>query len=426
MGAISKRVGQRLFGDPRIDAPAPGVHVARGFDLGNVIKLASAEGPVVVDTASSRASAARARDALAAVSPGEARYVVYTHSHNDHTSGAESLVTDATQELIAHAATTELTERDHGCLGNWTSRHRSHQRGRPFDPPFDDRGYVEPTLTFDRELDIEVGELTLHLEHTEGETRDHLLVWVPETRVLLCGDLIYPAFPNLSTPAVGPRPILGWLRSLDRFRELAPDHLVPSHGPPVSGGEAVRDVITAYRDAIQYVWDESLRAIDAGIEVHAAARAIELPEHLRAHPWLREVYGTVNWAVRAVYDVITGWYDLSPASLDPSPSAHRHAALVDAASPQALIDRAREALADDDAQLALELTDPLLSVEPTHQAANEIQIDACEVLRDRSTSLNQRGFYHAGIVRARGRLDGGAVITDGLSVLRRPQRHDGS
>lgn len=410
MGNIThhhQETGRRLFGEPRVDAGGPGVHVARAFDLGNVIKIETREGPVIVDTASARASAAAARDALAQASPGEARYVVYTHCHSDHVSGAEALASDATVEVIAQEGLPGLIERDHGCLGTWTSRHRAHQRGRPFDEPFGDRGFVAPTLTFADSLDVEVGGLTIHLEHTEGETRDHLLAWIPETRVLLPGDLVYPSFPNLSTPAIGPRPIEGWIRSLERFIELEPEHLVPSHGPPISGAAAVAEALTAYRDAVRYVWDASLRAVDEGIEVHVAARSIRLPDHLRAHPWLREVYGTVSWGVRAVYDLVTGWYDLSPASLDPHPRAHRDAAIVEVASADRLVERAATALDHDDPQLALELVDVVLGVDPGHAAANRVQIDACKRLRDASTSINQRGFYHSGVVEARRRLADG-------------------
>src|ERR671918_606621 len=300
MIAINARPTPKLFGDPTVGQVVDGVHVARGFDLGNVVHVATADGPVVIDTTSGVTQAAAARDALAEASPGGATYVVYTHCHNDHTSGATAFVTDGTRDVVSHADLPSLIERDHGCLGRWTRRHRAAQRGRPFDDPFPDRGYVPPSLTFDDALDLEVGGLTFHLEHTEGESRDHLLVWIPELKLLCPGDLIYPSFPNLSTPAVGPRPIEGWLASLERFMALAPDHLA-------------------------------------------------------GHPWLREIYGTVNWGVRAVYDRLTGWFDLTPGSLNPLPRAERDGVLVGLAGPARVLAEARRALDAGNAQLAVEL-----------------------------------------------------------------------
>jgi alkyl sulfatase BDS1-like metallo-beta-lactamase superfamily hydrolase len=393
-----------IVGSPTVDRVGDSIAVARGFALGNVIKVATPEGSVVVDTSSTVDAAAAARDALQDAVPGDAAYVVYTHCHNDHTSGAEAFVTDRTEHVVAHDLLVPLVERDHGCLGRWTARHRAAQRGRPGEDPFAGRTFVPPSLTFTDRLELEAGGLTFRLEHTEGETRDHLLVWIPELRTLLPGDLVYPSFPNLSTPVIGPRPIEGWMRSLERFLELEPDHLVPSHGPPVSGRERVADVVSTYLAAIRYVWDASVDAIDRGVDLHTAARTITLPDELATHPWLRPIYGTVNWGVRAVYDRLTGWYDLSPATLNPLPRAARDAALVEAAGTDAIIARAEAALDADDPQLAVELVDVVLHAEPDHPAAWRLQHDACRLLRDRSTSANERGFYHAAVLTAREHL----------------------
>lgn len=411
MPRVSARPLPDLTGEPQVNEVVGGVHVARGFHLGNVIKVATGEGPVVIDTTGGMQNAARARDALHDANPGEARYLLYTHCHNDHTSGGEAFTTDRTVDVVAQDQLHGLIERDHGCLGTWTRHHRSHQVGRPVEAArpgqadmFDDRRYVPPTLTFDGELDLELGGLTFHLEHTEGETRDHLLVWIPELKLLCPGDLVYASFPNLSTPAIGPRPVLGWIRSIERFLELEPEHLVGSHSAPVSGRDEVRALLTAYRDALQYVWDESVRAIDSSVPVHEAARSIQLPQHLAAHPWLQEHYGTVNWGVRAVYDVLTGWYDFTPASLNPLPRRHRDGALVEVAGAEAIALRAAEALAAGDFQLALELTDVVTSAEPGHVLANQVAAEACKGLRLTSASANEKGFYRSGEVLARQRL----------------------
>ena len=413
---VEKAMPDLLGGAPQVNEVVvdrgAAVHVARGFHLGNVIKVSTPEGAVVIDTTGGVPNASRARDALNEVSAGDAAYLVYTHCHNDHTSGGEAFAVDATREVIAQDQLPDLTERDMVCLGGWTLRHRTHQMGIPIDAldedkqfnPFTNRSFVEPTLTFADALDVEIGGLTVHLEHTEGETRDHLLVWIPELGVLCPGDLVYASFPNLSTPAIGPRPIQGWLRSLERFLELEPDHLVGSHSGPVSGKDAVRDVLTAYRDAVQHVWDESVKAIEAGVPVGRAAREIRLPDHLATHPWLGEYYGTVNWGVRAVYDRLTGWYDFRPATLNPYAHDVRDAAIVEAAGAESLVARAEEALAADDFQLALELTDVVLNADPAHRRANEVQAEACVWLRRVSTSANEKGFYRTGELLAKKRL----------------------
>ena len=326
-------------------------------------------------------------------------HLIYTHCHNDHIGGGEALVDDTTHGVIAQDRLPGLAERDQQCLGGFTRRIRGHQSARPAELGNDHLAagsFLEPTTTFAERFEMEVGGLRLELQHTEGETRDHLMVWIPQLRALMPGDLVYKAFPNLSTPAIGPRPIEGWLRSLELFLELEPEHLVGSHTEPVSGRDAVRDVLTAYRDAMQFVWDESLKAIDAGEEVHAAARRIRLPDHLAAHPWLVEKYGTVAWGVRAVYDRLTGWYDGDPASLDPLPRAERDRELVAAAGANAILARADAALGRGDAQLALELVAVVLSDEPSQRRANELKAAACVQLRKESTSANQMGFYRTG------------------------------
>ena len=70
----------------------------------------------------------------------------------------------------------------------------------------------------------------------------------------------------------------------NRFLELEPEHLVPSHGPPISGKHTVHDVITTYRDAVQFVWDESVRAIDARARCVSSASTRSATSTIRSLP----------------------------------------------------------------------------------------------------------------------------------------------
>jgi alkyl sulfatase BDS1-like metallo-beta-lactamase superfamily hydrolase len=394
-----------------------GVQLAIGYHLGSVIRVTTPEGAVIIDSTGGTANAVAARDDLQRHSKAETRYLIYTHCHRDHCGGAEPFTCEQTEAVVAQALLPELWERDTECLGPWHRRIRAWQRGIAGPLRTDasagnlhgtsdvaDQSYIAPSITFDKELDLEIGGLTFHLEHTQGETRDHLLVWIPQLKTLCPGDLFYSAFPNLSTPAIGPRPVQGWIRSLERFLELGAEHLVPSHTLPVSGRENVRDVVTNYRDAISFVWDESMRAMNDGLSVHEAARSITLPEHLGRLPYLAERYGTVAWGVRAVYDQLTGWYDGDPAHLDPLPRTYLDRELVKLAGAEAMVVRAEQLHDQGEHQLALELVSVVVDADPRHERANQLQIEVCQSLAADATSINQIGFYTSGVRMAEARL----------------------
>ncbi len=395
------------------------VRLALGYHLGSVIQVSTPEGSVIIDSTGGTSNAANARDDLRLFGELDTKYLLYTHCHPDHCGGAEPLTIDTTEHIVAQALMPGLWYRDMVCIGPWHERIRSWQRGLPLEagPPklvsakqnlavFDDpdRSYLEPTLTFDTELDLELGGLTFHLEHTEGETRDHLLVWVPELGVLCPGDLYYASFPNLSTPAIGPRPIQGWIQSLERFMEFDVEHLVPSHTRPISGRDEVKEVLGNYRDAIAHIWDSSMQAMNDGLSVHQAARSITLPERLAALPYLAETYGTISWGVRAVYDQLTGWYDGDPANLDRLPVEHLDREVVALAGADAIVARAEALHAEGQHQLALELLSLVIGAEPGHERANRLQISVCGALIGEATSMNQRGFYWSGVRIAEARL----------------------
>lgn len=397
-----------------------GVQLAIGYHLGSVIRVTTSEGAVIIDSTGGTTNAVAARDELQRHSQAEPRYLIYTHCHRDHCGGAEPFTSGRTEAVVAQALLPELWERDTECLGPWHRRIRAWQRGLP-DPPrtepaagddVSDQSYVTPSITFDEELDLDVGGLTFHLEHTQGETRDHLLVWIPELKALCPGDLFYAAFPNLSTPAIGPRPVQAWIRSLNRFLELGAEHLVPSHTLPVSGRENVRTVLTNYRDAISFVWDESMRAMNDGLSVHEAARSIKLPEHLGGLPYLAERYGTVAWGVRAVYDQLSGWYDGDPAHLDPLPRMYLDRELVNLAGAEAMVARADQLHEQGEDQLALEVLSVVIDVDPRHERANRLQITLCQSLAAAATSINQVGFYSSGVRSAQARLSSAGVDDD--------------
>src|SRR5262249_44925909 len=156
------------------------------------------------------------------------------------------------------------------------------------------------------------------LRAAPGETHDHLFVWLPQDRTLIAGDNLYKAFPNLAAiRGSSPRPVEAWMRSLDTMRYLrpAPENLILGHTDPVRGANVIRDLLTTYRDAIAFVHHSVIRMTNQGHTPEEMVRAIRLPEHLRTHPYLAEVYGTVVGCIRGLYAGYIGWFDGNATNL---------------------------------------------------------------------------------------------------------------
>ena len=131
-------------------------------------------------------------------------------------------------------------------------------------------------------------------------------------------DNIARAFPNLSAiRGSPPRDPEAWYRSLDKVRRLRAKYMVPSHLEPIAGEKNIYDTITCFRDAIQFVNDQTVRLLNDGCEVEEIVQRVCLPPTLKKHPYLQEVYGTVAWSVRGIITGYLGWFDRNPVNLFP-------------------------------------------------------------------------------------------------------------
>ena len=120
---------------------------------------------------------------------------------------------------------------------------------------------IMPNVLVDDVIDITIAGVKMQIKWVPSEAPDEIVVWLPELEVLHTAEVIQgESFPNLHTIR-GTRyrdPEL-WFKGIDTLREYSAKYMVSSHGRPVSGREAVADTLTSYRDAIQYVYDQTLR-----------------------------------------------------------------------------------------------------------------------------------------------------------------------
>ena len=91
------------------------------------------------------------------------------------------------------------------------------------------------------------------------------------------------------------------------------------HHWPVWGAANIQDFISKQRDAYQFIHDQTVRHINAGLNASEISELVKMPKALDEHLSVRGYYGTVRHNVKAVYQNYMGWFDAHPANLDPLP-----------------------------------------------------------------------------------------------------------
>jgi alkyl sulfatase BDS1-like metallo-beta-lactamase superfamily hydrolase len=386
------------------------VYAAIGYGLANSIMIVGNDGVIIVDTMTTNEEATQVLAEFRRITDKPVKAIIYTHNHADHVFGAEVFARGASPAIYAHASTEGLVMRivtelrpiiGARSLRMFGSRLPAGQLvNAGIGPhlgllPDSTLGFLPPTITFEDELDAEVAGVTFRLFHAPGETDDQINVWLPDQRILICGDNFYWTFPNLYTIRGTPfRSLKSWRQSLITARQLNPEHLVPCHTRPISGAAKIREILTHYADAMGYVHDQAIRGINMGLTPDELAETTHLPPHLSAAPYLQPFYGKVSWSVRAMFSGNLGWFDGDPANLQPLNRLDRAAMIAElAGGPEKLLARAQRYADEGTPQAALELTGYLLRLDPVHQAAKDLRVKALIALAENEENPNARNYY---------------------------------
>jgi cyclase len=220
----------------------------------------TSDGYVVIDTTSREADI---RNFLAAVDviPADVCLVLITHSHSDHTSGIPLF--------------------DCPILSHKLTRQRIMKRGT-------ERAQKQiPTEVFEDRADLQVGGVRLEFIHVGGHTPGSSVVWLPESKILFVGDLIfsdiYPFLDVANVPAL--MEALGWLQTFDALV------VVPGHGP-ICGMEEV----TRQLDYLQTSWVRTREHLARGHSLEEAMADPSYPVYSE-----RGYESLHTWNIKAMY-----------------------------------------------------------------------------------------------------------------------------
>ena len=381
---------------------ADNIFQAIGFS--NTFLVTTPAGNVIIDT-SMPFNVALHKRLLTAENAGPIKYIILTHAHGDHIGGISAWKQPDTQIIAQknHAEFQHYMARLNGFYGLRNAAQFSLPM--PATAPNWPGNYgakIEPTILFDDKYEFELGGVKFIVFSTPGETYDHATVWIPQYKAAFVGDNYYDSFPNIYTlRGTQPRWALDYVNSLNKVLELKPELMLPSHGLPVTGNAEIVKRVTRYRDAIQYVHDETVKGMNAGKDVWALMNEIKLPAALD----IGESYGKLSWSVRGIYEGYVGWFDLNPATMYEKPAAAVYPDLVKlAGGAEPVAKLAMERAQAGQAVEALHLADVALVADSKNQTALQTKLKALETLRERCRNSNERGWLDFSISQVKLKL----------------------
>jgi alkyl sulfatase BDS1-like metallo-beta-lactamase superfamily hydrolase len=215
-----------------------------------------------------------------------------------------------------------------------------------------------------------------------AETNDSLIIWLPQHKICLTGNLFgcpFGHFPNLVTIRGDRyRDALTVAAAVQVVLDLGAETILYGHHEPVVGKALIETELTVLRDAILYVHDETVKGMNEGKDLHTLMADIQLPPALE----VGQGYGKVSWSVRAIWENYAGWFKHeSTTELYATPQSAIHADLVElAGGPAAIVERAQQKIAGGKYVEAIHLLDIVLPQDPELPAAVSAALAAHEKL----------------------------------------------
>lgn len=203
---------------------------------------------------------------------------------------------------------------------------------------------------------------------------------------------------------------------MDRAIAIGAEHMLGSHTRPISGSAQINATLTNYRDAMQYVESQTLLLLNQGLYPDDIAAAMEMPPQLKDEPSLLQLYGTLRWSSKSVYDFYIGWYSGQVQKLESLTTLEEATRMVDALGGlEATLQKAQlYATGADltDVRFALQLVSYARTVSPDNAFAREIFISTCERIGFQHTSANGRNWYLMEALYASQEVDGGMPVDE--------------
>ena len=219
------------------------------------------EGAVLIDTLLYPEESLRIRRFVEVALGSSVRFVINTHFHADHTMGT-CFFPEA--QVISHKLCAEILS---------TRGRESLQRMKASAPEFESVKLVIPSITFEDEIALELGETTFKLSSSPGHSPDSIVCLVEGANVLFAADTVMPI------PYFVDGSYIDLEHSLMRLLNRDYENIVQGHGDIILRGEVTEklrsdlDYLNLLKTAVGQALEEVQQDIDEAISLEDCGKS---------------------------------------------------------------------------------------------------------------------------------------------------------
>ena len=217
---------------------------------------------MVVEAQATPRLAQKVIDCIRGVTDKPISHVVLTHYHAVRVLGASGYKAEGLQDIIASKQTRELiVERGQQDMDSEIGRFP-----RLFNAVESVPGLTWPTVVFDKEMTLWMGDLEVKIMHLgRGHTKGDTVVWLPQQKILFSGDLVEAD----AACYTGDAYLADWPATLDALAALKPEKMIPGRGPALMNPERVQQGLAYTRDFVSTLYRSAQEAVAQGMNLAA-------------------------------------------------------------------------------------------------------------------------------------------------------------
>lgn len=258
---------------------------------------------------------------------------------------------------------------------------------------------------------MKIDGLTFHFYPSISDSIDNINIYIEEEKTLFANQSCGVMYNTYTLRGEKYRDPKNHIAEFDKLLALNAENILAAHGIPLIGQEKANRELRLQRDAMQFVYDQTIRYMNKGYTPEEIVAAVKISAFMAEGAWTRPIYGEFEHYVRGVYSGLIGWFGSDPLELHPVSKKFQSSYIVDiAGGADAIIEDTRVALDDNQYAWAAQLATYVLDTDPENADARALKAQALRKMGQVTQAANTRHWYTAKAWELEGKLDRSVVV----------------